>query len=110
MEERWRGQVRRRERKKQSRRRWSCWGVKFAQQARIIPGSDGRTIAHIKCFKCNKMGHYSDCCPDAVEGDQMHINAYEIEMNDHEDDEDEGEDETTDQQDEETEVSCYHLS
>lgn len=41
-------------------------GMQLSQTTEVISGSDGRTIAHIKCFKCNKMGHYSDCCPNAV--------------------------------------------
>ena len=49
-------------------------------------------IAHIKCFKCNKMGHYSDCCPEAVEGDQMHVDAFEILMPGDDNSESNGED------------------
>ena len=30
------------------------------------------------CYRCNKNGHYSDFCPDATEGKQMHMDAHEI--------------------------------
>lgn len=60
-------------------------GMQFAQQTEVISGSDGRTIARIKCFKGNKMGHYSDCCPDAVEGEQMHVDALKIIISNNED-------------------------
>ena len=31
-----------------------------------MKGIDGRTIAHITCFKCNRNGHYSDNCPENI--------------------------------------------
>ena len=44
-----------------------------------MPGSDGRTVAHILCFKCDKYGHYSDFCPENVqEGATHHIITEEI--------------------------------
>ena len=78
-------------------------GIQFAQQAEVVPGLDGCAIVHIKCFKYNKLGRYSDYCPDTVEGDQIYINAYEIMMSDHEDTEDKDDNETTTQQEEEAE-------
>ena len=27
-----------------------------------IPGSEGELIEQIKCFECNKMGHYTNSC------------------------------------------------
>ena len=37
-------------------------GQQYAQQGtqKSVKGIDGRTIAHITCFKCNRSGHYSD--------------------------------------------------
>ena len=60
-------------------------GIQFSQQAEIISGSDGRTISHIKCFKRDKRGHYSDCCPNEEEGEQIHVDAFEIITSDYED-------------------------
>ena len=34
-------------------------------QTEVVPGTDGRTIAHITCYNCNKKGHYADNCPDS---------------------------------------------
>ena len=53
-------------------------GMQFVQNTEVIPDTNGRTVAHMMCFKCNKNGHYSDFCPNKVEGDQMHINAYKL--------------------------------
>ena len=33
----------------------------------IIPGSDGKTVARITCFKYNKLGHLADFCPNGLE-------------------------------------------
>ena len=60
-------------------------------------------MAHIKCFKCNKIGHYSDFFPDSIEGCQMYINALELLMSDHKDDEVEDESGATTQSVEGTE-------
>ena len=43
------------------------------------------------------MGHYSDFFPDAIEGDQMHVNAFELFTSDHEVDEVEDESGSTTQ-------------
>ncbi|CAB9512359.1 unknown protein [Seminavis robusta] len=49
--------------------------------AEVIPGTNGKTFAHIECHKCNKHGHYSDKCPSRgdtdAEGVQLLMNAYE---------------------------------
>ena len=56
-------------------------GMQYAQQnAEIVPGSDGRTVARITCYRCQKMGHFADFCPEVVCGEQLHINAYEVAM------------------------------
>lgn len=70
-------------------------GMQFHQLA-IVASNDGRTLANIKCYGCNKRGHYSTNCPemteqgttqlsDAVEdntiqeeGHQSHINTVEL--------------------------------
>ena len=60
--------------------------MQFAQTTEVIPGVDGRRIAHIQCYNCKKHGHYSDQCPDppdSVVGDQHHINAFELAMEDY---------------------------
>lgn len=51
------------------------------RKAEVIPGSDRRTVAQIMCYKCNKMGHYFNICPKNMEGEVMHINAYEVTTN-----------------------------
>jgi hypothetical protein len=45
-------------------------GVSFLQDGSLIPGTDGETHHDIKCYNCNKKGHYAGSCPDA-EGVQM---------------------------------------
>ena len=50
----------------------------YAQTEDIVPGSDGRTIARITCFKCNKQGHFADFCPEVIESEQMYANSVEI--------------------------------
>ena len=38
----------------------------------------------ITCFKCNKRGHFTDFFPEIVEGEQMHQDAIEIDVEDEE--------------------------
>jgi hypothetical protein len=39
-------------------------GVTFVQNSRVqTPGNDGRTFEDIKCYQCNKIGHYASSCP-----------------------------------------------
>ena len=45
----------------------------FAQSHELVPGTNGRVIAKIKCFKCNRYGHYADQCP-LIEEDKQHHN------------------------------------
>ena len=44
-------------------------------QSELIPGTDGRTIPHIKCYGCGRKGHYSDKCPNAgsARGGEQHL-------------------------------------
>ena len=44
--------------------------LRYAQNNAIVPGSDGRTIDYIKCFKCLKHGHYADFCPNIITSEQ----------------------------------------
>jgi hypothetical protein len=39
-------------------------GLSFLQSAQLIPGDDGETHNGIKCFGCNKYGHFANHCPD----------------------------------------------
>jgi hypothetical protein len=39
-------------------------GMTFVQHAEIIAGTDGITLAHMKCFACNHPGHLATMCPD----------------------------------------------
>ena len=39
--------------------------VSFLQDGSLIPGTDGKTHHDIKCFNCNKKGHYASSCPEA---------------------------------------------
>ena len=45
-------------------------------QTEIIPGTDGRTIAHITYYNCGKKGHYADNCPAEEQGqnnEEQHV-------------------------------------
>jgi len=45
-------------------------GMTFTQATAVtIPRTDGITHDHITCYRCEKKGHYADCCPseDAVQ-------------------------------------------
>ena len=45
-------------------------------QTQAVPGTYGRLIWHIMCFKCNKKGHYTDNCPeDNPRNEQQHVQA-----------------------------------
>lgn len=33
----------------------------------LVPGTNGKTVEHITCHKCKKMGHYANKCPSAEE-------------------------------------------
>ena len=39
--------------------------VAFLQHGTAKPGTDGALHKDIKCFHCNKMGHYANACPQA---------------------------------------------
>jgi len=46
----------------------------------VVPGSNGRTVAHITCFKCNKLGYFADFYSDGLEsGKQYHMNVVKLE-------------------------------
>jgi hypothetical protein len=45
-------------------------GVYFLQDGSLIPGTDGEIHHGIKCFNCNKKGHYASSCPNS-EGVQL---------------------------------------
>jgi AAA ATPase containing von Willebrand factor type A (vWA) domain len=40
-------------------------GYTFAQveDGDLVPGTNGKTVEHITCHKCKKMGHYANKCP-----------------------------------------------
>ena len=42
-------------------------GLTFAQAAQpnTIAGTDGMLFPHVRCFRCNKKGHYANLCPSA---------------------------------------------
>ena len=44
----------------------------FAQSHELVAGNNGKTIAKIKCFRCNLYGHYTDQCPTIEEEEQYH--------------------------------------
>ena len=58
-------------------------GLQYAQNTEVVPGSDGRCVARITCWKCNKRGHFADFCPETSEstGVQQHNDAEEIDNN-----------------------------
>jgi len=44
-------------------------GLQYAQDTdEPVPGTDGRIIAHIKCYACNRKGHFADFCPETRTG------------------------------------------
>ena len=64
-------------------------GFQFAQEEEIVPGTDGRVIERITCFRCLKRGHFADMCPNTEIGASHNIIAAEESVNiaDHETDE-----------------------
>jgi hypothetical protein len=40
-------------------------GVSFLQDSSLIPSTNGKRHLALKCFNCNKKGHYAGSCPDA---------------------------------------------
>ncbi len=55
-------------------------GQQYAQRENTtIAGIDGRLIPHMSCYRCQRMGHYSDQCPTAnTENNSTH---YQQEFN-----------------------------
>ena len=44
-----------------------------------MPGTDGRVKPRIPCFRCGKLGHFTDFCPEGVqEGNTYNIITEEI--------------------------------
>ena len=54
----------------------------FAQSDNVVPGSNGRTVVRILCFRCQKMGYFADFCPTLVEGVVQNNIAEEVERED----------------------------
>ena len=48
----------------------------FAQSHELVAGNNGKIIAQIKCFRCNRYGHYADQCP-IIEENEQHHNTHE---------------------------------
>ena len=48
----------------------------FAQSHELVAGNNGKVIAKIKCFRCNRYGHYADQCP-LIEEEEQHHNMHE---------------------------------
>lgn len=39
-------------------------GLSFAQtDGELVPGTNGKTVDHVTCHKCKKIGHYANKCP-----------------------------------------------
>ena len=50
--------------------------MKFSQGNEVIHGLDGRMVARIACYNCNKLRNFANFCPDAVDGrDLYHMNS-----------------------------------
>ena len=58
-------------------------GFQFVQEEELVPGTDGRVIVRITCFRCQRSGHFSDMCPsDTIEeGDTNNIISEEVVAN-----------------------------
>ena len=55
--------------------------MQFAEEGNNegVSVSDGRTVACITYFKCNKLGHFADFCHKGVKfGEQNYMNTIEI--------------------------------
>ena len=67
-----------------------------------MPGTDGRVIDRITCFKCLKRGHFADMCPNTEIGASHNIIADEVDVAEPED----GEDAVGYEHDENEVISC----
>ena len=43
------------------------YGLQYSQDNNLVPGINGKINAKIKCFECNRNGHYTDQCPTRQE-------------------------------------------
>ena len=61
-------------------RRVRTSGFQFAQEDKLMAGTDGRVVDRITCFRYQRKGHFVDMCPNTEIGASHNIIADEIEI------------------------------
>jgi len=86
--------VKRRQHGFQGKRYMKTPAVGFLQEGstngkKAVPGTDGLIHAHIKCFACQKQGHYSNKCPHSMlqHGEPASLKGGDANSESHEDEE-----------------------